>query len=137
MDVATALSIRDFVPIIDHHGSTVDFQLTNARFLRNGIIMFMSPKCIHCQEMSKEIKQLKKLLEKSSKVRHAIGTIDITDVPHGGNLLADYFKVVGVPTLMFHNEGVYAPIIVGRRPVQEILNILKTQMNSYGVSVTV
>ena len=77
---------------------------------KNGLVINYAPWCLHCQEFAPTVNKLAKV----TKGLYPIGVINVEDNSAGNNILADYLKVTGYPTIKLWENGTFKDYSGGR-----------------------
>ena len=118
-DIIELKLINDYVALDNAKGDT-NLQLINERFQnRDGLILFYSPKCGWCKKMAPAWQELSGIV----KDKFRVAAVNCMDSKGGNDLLADYFRVSGYPTIKYYKDGKYTDY-TGGRSTQELLNYL-------------
>ena len=106
--------LKDFV-LHNTNGKLSHLELVNKGFdKKKGFIIFFSESCPHCKSFMPTILNLSKSAEAG------IGMINVDDVGSGNNILADFFKITGVPMIKFYDGNTYLDY-EGPRTVNDML----------------
>jgi thiol-disulfide isomerase/thioredoxin len=118
-DIIELKLINDYVSLNNDNGDP-NLQLINERFQnKNGFILFYSPSCGYCKQMAPEWKKLSSIV----KDKIPVAAINCMDSNGGNDLLADYFRISGYPTIKYYKDGKYIDY-TGGRDTKQLLNYL-------------
>lgn len=100
LDGVKELKLHDFS--VNSIGEVI---VTHRDFIgKNGLIMFYSPTCPHCN--SKETTDLWSKLAMVLGNSFPIGAVNCKDKVHRNDIVADYAKIMGYPTIkLVHKDG--------------------------------
>ena len=101
---------RDFDMLKTPKGQ-VQVQFSNPMFRgKSGMIVNYAPWCPHCHNIAPTIAELAKI----TRGMYPIGAINCYDEKNGNNLLADYLKISGYPTIKIWDQGNFKDYSGGR-----------------------
>lgn len=86
---------------------------------KDGLVVNYAPWCGHCQNFEPTLVKLAKV----TKGLYPIGVINVEDTSAGNNILADYLKVTGYPTIKLWENGTFKDYS-GGRSLEELLRHL-------------
>ena len=108
--------------ILDNKAKDVKVQFIQPEFRgKNGLVMFYAPWCPHCQNMASTWLELANV----TKGLYPVGAVNCDDSGSGNNLLSDYFKVAGYPTIKIWNGSEFTDYSGGRE-LKDFLQFLCT-----------
>jgi thiol-disulfide isomerase/thioredoxin len=121
---------NDFVPVkATYNTKERDFQLINNYLLdKPSFLVFHKTSCPACNQFMNTLNELKK----HSKKQINIGLIDISDKNMGNDIIADYFDIQGVPSIVYHNRGIYKFVGMGAQISASDLISYMNLMNNPG-----
>lgn len=118
LDGVKELKLHDFS--VNSIGEVI---VTHRDFIgKNGLIMFYSPACPHCN--SKETKELWSKLAMVLGNSFPIGAVNCKDNRNHNYVVAKYAKIIGYPTIkLVHKDGTLE-LYEGRRTQGALLNFI-------------
>lgn len=113
------ITLKDF-KTLPTPGGKVSLDFINPRFAgKSGMVISYAPWCPHCHNMAPEVMELARV----TKGLYPIGAINSDDHANGNNIVNDYLKVSGYPSVKIWNEGKFKDY-TGGRSLQEMLRFL-------------
>jgi len=118
-DIVELKMVKDYVALENDNGDP-NLQLIHERFQnKDGLILLYSPTCPWCKKMVPAFTQLSQIV----KDQFPLGAINCLDDSNGNDILGDYFRVSGYPTIKYYKNGKYIDY-TGGREVKDFLNFL-------------
>jgi len=125
------LSLVDDYTLIKGNDGSVKPQFINPAFSgKKGLVVFHQPWCPHCKNLAPTLIKVANM----TKGLFPIGVINCSDTRGGNNLLADYFDIVGYPTIKYYDNGSFTDYTGGRQMV-DFLQFLCKEANICDLSL--